>query len=73
MTEAFNEVIRFLFEEVKINRIAACHDSKNPASGKIMKKCGLKYEGLFRQAGVTSEGIYSDLMCYSILKEEWGK
>ena len=44
VTEAFNEVIRFLFEEVKINRIAACHDSKNPASGKVMKKCGFVYE-----------------------------
>ena len=27
------------------NRIAAKHDIDNPASGRVMKKCGLTYEG----------------------------
>ena len=45
MTEAFREIIRFLFEEVGVNRIVARHDIRNPHSGDVMKKCGLLYEG----------------------------
>ena len=72
MTEAFNEVIRFLFEEVGINRIAATHDPRNPHSGDVMEKCGLKYEGTLRQAGRNCQGI-CDCVMYSILKEEYFK
>lgn len=50
MTEAFEAVIRYLFEEVDVNRIAAHHDPRNPHSGDVMKKCGLQYEGTLRQA-----------------------
>ena len=40
-SEAFKAVINYLFKEVHINRIAAKHDIDNPASGRVMKKCGL--------------------------------
>ena len=36
-----------------------------------MQKSGLTYEGILRQAGMTSTGKYSDLVYYSILKDEW--
>ena len=42
-TEAFNEVINYLFNEVNIKCVTASHDSRNVASGKVMEKCGLKY------------------------------
>ena len=51
MSEAFKEIIRFLFEDVGLNRIEAYHDPRNPHSGDVMKKCGLLYEGTARQAG----------------------
>lgn len=69
MTEAFTRVIRFLFEEVGVNRIAATHDPHNPHSGDVMKKCGLQYEGTLRQAGRNMQGI-CDVSCYAILKED---
>lgn len=69
MTEAFTEVIRFLFEEVGVNRIEATHDPNNPHSGDVMKKCGLLYEGTSRQAGKNMQGI-CDEAHYAILKEE---
>lgn len=37
MTEALKEIIRFLFEDVQVNRIVAYHAKENPASGKVMK------------------------------------
>lgn len=70
-SEALKELIRFFFEEVGVNRIVACHEVDNPNSGKVMVKCGMQYEGLFRQAGQNGSGKLVDLKFYSILKEEY--
>ncbi len=70
MTEAFMRVIRFLFEEVDVNRIKSTHDVNNPNSGKVMLKCGLKYEGTLRKDEVNNTGVH-DSAVYSILKEEY--
>jgi len=69
-TEAFSSIIRFLFDEVKVNRIEARHDTNNPRSGRVMVKCGLKYEGTLRQAGFNNKGIV-DVSVYSILASEY--
>lgn len=68
-TEALREIIRFLFEEVGINRIEAYYNVKNLASGKVMQKCGMKLEGVLRQAYKYKDGI-SDECIYSILKDD---
>lgn len=70
MTEAFKEVIRFLFEEVGVNRICATHDVNNPHSGDVMKKCGLKFEGILRDGGKNNQGII-DIATYAILKKDY--
>ena len=72
VTEAFSRVIRFLFEEVGVNRISAIHDPNNPNSEKVMMKCGLKYEGTLRQAGNNNQGI-CDTAIYAILREDSAK
>ena len=69
-TEAFKAIIPFFFEEVGANRIESQHDPNNPGSGKVMKKCGLKYEGMLRQADWSNKGIV-DACIYSLLKSEW--
>lgn len=71
-TEAFKEVIKFLFEEVGYNRIESQYDPNNIGSGAVMKKCGLKYEGTFRKADFNNKGIV-DASMYAILKEDWEK
>lgn len=38
-------MIAFFFFEGNMNCVNACHDPRNPNSGKIMKKCGMVYEG----------------------------
>ncbi|MCR5653562.1 MAG: GNAT family N-acetyltransferase [Ruminococcus sp.] len=70
MTEAFKRVIKFLFEEVGVNRIESTHDTNNPNSGMVMKKCGLQYEGTHRQAGFNNQGVI-DTAFYAILKEDY--
>ncbi len=70
MTEALQSVIRFLFEEVGMNRIQAKHDLDNPSSGKVMEKVGMKHEGLLRQSRKRKDGTYGSTNIYSILRDE---
>ena len=71
MTEVFKEVIKFGFNEVGFERISARHDVPNTASGSVMEKCGLSYEGTMRKILRNSNGNLVDCRCYSILKEEY--
>lgn len=70
VTEAFTEIIAFLFEEVGLNRVSARHNVLNPASGKVMEKCHLVYEGTLRDA-TFKKGAFQSLAVYSLLKREW--
>jgi ribosomal-protein-alanine N-acetyltransferase len=69
-SEALMEVIRFFFEKVGINRIESMHDPNNPNSGRVMIKCGMKYEGTMRQADISNQGIV-DAAMYAILAEDY--
>lgn len=70
MPEALSEVIRFLFEEVGMNRIQATHDVNNPNSGKVMEKCDMKYEGTMRQASRNNQGVCDSVM-RAILRSDY--
>ncbi len=70
VSEAFSAIIPFMFEEMKVNRIEARHDSNNPNSGKVMLKCGLKYEGTLRQSDYNNQGIV-DASYYGLLASEY--
>lgn len=69
-SEALAAIIKFLFEEVGVNRIIAKHDIENPNSGNVMKRCGMTFEGVLRQAARNNRGIV-DVCAYSILKNEY--
>ena len=69
-SEAFSAIIPFLFNEVKVKRIESQHDPNNQNSGKVMKKCGLKYEGLLRKADWSNKGIV-DACIYGLLSEDF--
>ncbi len=70
VSQAFSAIIPFMFEEMNVNRISANHDVNNPASGNVMLKCGLKYEGILRQSAYNNQGIV-DTAYYSILSSEF--
>jgi len=71
-SEALSELIRFFFEEVKVNRIESRHDPKNPNSGKVMKNCGLIYEGTIKQGDWNNQGI-CDYSMYGLVMEDYKK
>lgn len=70
MSEALNAVITYLFTEVGMNRIAARHDTNNPRSGAVMRKCGMLYEGTLRAFDRNNQGI-CDVAQYAILRSDW--
>lgn len=72
MTEAVNAVIAFFFEEVKARSINACHDPRNPHSGMVMRKCGMRYDGTLRGTGQNNLGV-TDEAWHSILRGEYYK
>ena len=71
MTEAVARVITFLFEEVGLHRIEARHLTKNPASGRVMEKCGMVWEGTLRRNRLMKDGTYGDMNIWAILREDW--
>lgn len=72
MTEALQAVIHYLFTECGFRRIAAHHDPRNSYSGEVMKKCGMKLEGVLRQADRNNQGI-CDAVQYAILLSEYSE
>lgn len=72
MPEALKAVIEYLINEVELNRVAACHDSNNAKSGRVMQKAGMKHEGVLRSVAINNQGI-CDNVWYSVLKEEFQK
>ncbi|MGG2092036.1 GNAT family protein [Bacillus sp. S13(2024)] len=70
-SEAVHALVKFLFEDVHINRIQAEVIPENYISKKVLLKNGFIKEGLLRQATLWSGKGIVDLEIYSILKGEY--
>lgn len=69
-TEAAQRVLIYGFEDLGLHRIHATYFSRNPASGRVMQKIGMKREGMLRDH-VIKWGRYEDLVQYAILAEDF--
>ena len=69
MTEALAAVLDFGFHVVGFNRIEGVHSQLNPASGAVMRRCGMQYEGMSRQLYYCAEG-FQDSHRYARLKSD---
>ncbi len=69
-TEAAKALIKYGFEKHKIHKIIATHILRNPASGKVMKKAGMKLEGTFKEQ-VKKWDVWEDIISYGIIRSEW--
>lgn len=66
-TEALIAFIDYMLNEVQVDKIIACHESVNPASGRIMEKAGMHYDATLPKYFVDKNtGIRCDKVCYSI-------
>lgn len=69
-TEAARAVLDFGFRSLGLHRIHACHFGRNPASGRVLTKIGMRHEGIAR-GHVVRWGRSEDLVQYGMLREEF--
>ena len=69
-TEAARALLDYGFSDLLLNRIQAAHMARNPSSGRVMQKLGMRCEGTARQA-LKKWGRHEDLVSYAILREDW--
>lgn len=72
MSEALKEVIRFCFEDLKVQRFQAGCVTENIPSRRVMQKCNMIEEGILRKYIILRDG-YHDMYMYSIVKGEYFK
>ncbi len=71
-TEAANEILRYGFEELGLHRVHVSHLGNNPASGKVLQKVGMSYEGT-RPEHYERWGEHQDSVLYGLLANDWRK
>ncbi|MCK4907727.1 MAG: GNAT family N-acetyltransferase [Spirochaetes bacterium] len=69
-TEAARAILDYAFDKLKLHKITAIHIARNPASGKVMEKIGMKKEGLFKDHVIKCDE-YEDIVSYGILNGEF--
>lgn len=69
-TEAGREMLRYGFEDLHMHRIFASHFKHNPASGGVLKKLGMRYEGCQREH-FRKWDQFIDSELYGLLRREW--
>jgi ribosomal-protein-alanine N-acetyltransferase len=69
-TEAARALLAYGFTTLALNRIQATHFVDNPASGRVMEKIGMAYEGCRRQH-TRKWGVFKDIKLYGILRSDW--
>lgn len=69
-TEALCAVIDFLFDRVGFNRVGAWHEEGNDASGRVMQKAGMSFEGTAREKDIRRNGEFCNMKMYAVLKKD---
>lgn len=65
-------IIKYIFEDLGLNKLCCEVLSFNEIVVKIHKKYGSKIEGHFREH-IFKDGEFHDIFCMGILKEEWSE
>jgi RimJ/RimL family protein N-acetyltransferase len=68
-TEAATAVLAYAFDALALNRIYAHHMVRNPASGAVLRKIGMRREGILRQR-VRKWGVFEDVALWAILRAD---
>lgn len=65
-TEAVKLLIEYAFKELSFHKIYAKHYVENPASGKVMQKCGMSFIGTLKEHSFKN-GQFHDVNLYELL------
>jgi RimJ/RimL family protein N-acetyltransferase len=69
-TEAAAEMVAYAFDVLGVNRVFAYHFTRNPSSGRVLQKIGMRREGTLRQH-VIKWGEPLDVDFYGIVRADW--
>lgn len=69
-TQAGKYMLFHAFQRMNMNRCWTGTVNTNKGMRRVAEKIGMKKEGVFRQ-GAFIDGKYEDIICYSILQEEY--
>lgn len=69
-TDGVREVVRYAFEERRLNKVTARTYETNSGSNRVLQKVGFEREGAFRKEAFV-EGEHVDVHRYGLLAEEW--
>ena len=69
MSEVLRSSLTYMFVELGIETVTSCHETENPASGAVMKKCGMQWTHLAIQETLFGKTTNNDHYC--ITKEAW--
>ena len=70
MTEALKAVLDSAFRVLRLHRAEAMHFTDNPASGRVMEKCGMRHEGRLR-GRICCKGVFRDVEMWGMLRSDW--
>lgn len=65
--EAAGAAVHYGFDELELNRIYAHHMVRNPASGEVLRKIGMKLGGVLRER-VRKWGVFEDVAIHAVLR-----
>lgn len=68
-TEAARAVIAYGFSDMDLVKITSHHYAGNPASGRVMQKCGMKREGSCEKH-VLKDGTFHDTVVYGLVRPD---
>lgn len=68
-TEAADALLRWAIRALGLHRVHAAHLSRNPASGGVLRKIGMRHEGSLR-GHVRKWGVMEDLEVWGVLEDE---
>lgn len=69
--ETVKRVIKWVFEDLNLNRIECSHYDFDYQSKRVIEKCGFIFEGISRKKIVLLNGNRCDLVNYAILKSKY--
>ncbi|GAB3176867.1 GNAT family N-acetyltransferase [Telluribacter humicola] len=69
-TEATQSLIHFGFDTLGLNKVTSCHLDQNPASGRVMVKCGMTKEGELKEH-ILKGATYYSLILYGLTKRDY--
>jgi RimJ/RimL family protein N-acetyltransferase len=69
-TEGARAVVAYGFAVLGLHRIHAMHFTRNAASGRVLEKLGMRFEGC-RREHVRKWDAFEDVALYGILAPDW--